>query len=93
MTKTRPGRYFERTSDGRLVDRGRFPKGPAPDAVICRRVADYPNAQPPATATIGRCVHCHCAIAWNPAGPHQDAPRCCMQCVGIEPLPFEPFED
>ncbi len=59
-----------------------------PDEVICRRVGDYPNGVPPAAARLAPCATCGCLIAFNPAGPHQDTPKICMQCGGIQPLPM-----
>lgn len=84
--KTTPGRYYGRlTEDGPLV-----PAAPGtPDAVICRRVADYPGGVLPAGARMALCCQCGAGIAFNPRGPHQDRPRACMQCCGIQPLPFE----
>lgn len=61
----------------------------APDEVICRRVADYPHGVAPAAAATTRCTRCQRRIAFNPAGPHQDKPKVCLQCAGIEPLPIE----
>ena len=60
-----------------------------PDAVICRRVADFPHGRPPAGAAITDCVKCGVPIAYNPRGPHQDKPHVCMPCEHIQPLPIE----
>lgn len=60
-----------------------------PSEVVCRRVADYPKGKPPAAARITTCADCGRRIAFNPAGPHQDKPKVCMQCAGIQPLPIE----
>jgi hypothetical protein len=81
---TRPGQYYGVPRRGPLVP---VPPG-RPDRVICRRVADYPQGTPPAAAARGVCVTCGAPIAFNPAGPHQDAPKVCMRCAGIQPLPF-----
>lgn len=59
-----------------------------PSKTICRRVLDYPHGRPPAIAALTHCVECGDAIAFNPAGPHQDVPKICMQCAGIDPLPI-----
>lgn len=79
--KTTAGQYYQRVG-GRLepATAGR------PSVVICRRVADY-AAGPPTGAAIATCA-CGAAIAYNPEGPHLDVPRVCMQCAGIDPLPF-----
>jgi hypothetical protein len=90
MTKTHGGKYYGRTWDGRLED-ATAADGP-PDTVICRRVADFPHGQPPPGARITRCRDCDQRIAFNPAGPHQDRPRICMQCARIQPLPIEDGE-
>lgn len=81
--KTNPGDYLRTDQRGNLqpADAGN------PDAVICRRVADYASS-PPAGAALGACDQCAAPIAYNPEGPHLDRPRICMQCAGIEPLPF-----
>lgn len=62
--------------------------GAAPDAVVCRRLVDYPGFQVPRGGEIGTCGRCDQLVVFNPKGPHQDRPRVCMQCVGISPLPF-----
>ena len=88
MTKTAPGKYYGRTWDGRLEPIDGVPVQ-TPDAIICRRVADYPHQVPPAGAVRGFCQTCGAVIAYNPKGPHQDRPRICMQCAQIQPLPIE----
>jgi len=88
-TKTMPGTYYGVTHAGRMVPLSSSPDRP-PDKVICRRVADYAPFRPPAAASTGPCADCGAPIAWNPAGPHQDRPKICMQCAGIQPLPIEP---
>lgn len=76
----------------RAWDNGRLeevdPRIP-PDAVVCRRVADYAPA--PVPAALGRtiCARCGAAIAFDPAGQFQACPKVCMQCEGILPLPIE----
>lgn len=60
-----------------------------PDAILCRRLVDYPNGEAPAGADLDTCQKCSALVAYNPNGPHQDRPRICMQCGGIEPLPME----
>jgi hypothetical protein len=78
-----PGTFYKREPSGRLVptaDTGQ------PDVWVCRRVADYPRLPEGAATTV--CCRCHAPIAFNPART-VDAPKVCMQCAGIEPLPFE----
>lgn len=70
--------------------RGLRPAAPGvPDAVICRRVVDYPDGQPPPAAALDTCTRCSALVAYNPHGPHVERPRVCMQCAGIAPLPIE----
>jgi len=83
--KTKPCHYYGRTWDGRLIEA--LPSDP--DAVICRRVADYPGGQPPAAATLTACRDCEALVAFNPTGPYLDRPRVCLQCAGIQPLPMD----
>jgi hypothetical protein len=70
------------------------PKAPGPpDAWICRRVADYAPAPIPAGGARGTCARCTAPIIFNPArvpSVPPDTPKVCMQCAGIEPLPFAP---
>lgn len=87
-TKTDAGKMYGRCTDtGRLeeVDRHAY----VPDVVICRRVTDYAPAPLPRTAGFADCTKCGARIAFNPAGPHQDVPKVCMQCAAIRPLPIE----
>jgi hypothetical protein len=81
---TTPGRYYGRTDTGQLEA---APPG-RPDAVICRRVVDFPGRQVPTGGAVGTCGECGAAVVFNPAGPHQDQPRICMQCASIRPLPI-----
>lgn len=83
----KPGLYGRRAVDDKLV---KLPDDYAkPDEVICRRVSDYPKGRPPAGARITTCADCGRRLAFNPASPHQDVPKICLQCAGIEPLPIE----
>jgi hypothetical protein len=77
--------YGKRTRTGPLEP---APPG-VPDAVICRRVIDYAPHPLPTGAEVTTCSECSALIAYNPAGPHQDAPKVCMQCAWIKPLPME----
>jgi len=87
--ETKPGTFYERDwFTGRLIERGPTLKpGESIDKWICRRVVDYPGGRPPAAAAIDRCSKCQAPIAFNPAR-QVSAPKICMQCAGIEPLPF-----
>lgn len=84
--KVNSGNYYGRDADGKLHRIGDVDA--PPDIVICRRVADYPAGT--RDGQVGRCSQCAAPIRYNPDGPHQDRPRVCMQCAGIQPLPIEP---
>lgn len=87
MTKrTITGGRMYRVDDDGLTEVDRATRVPA--WVICRRVADYPGGVPPADAQLRPCATCGCLIAFNPAGPYQDRPKVCAQCVGITPDPL-----
>jgi hypothetical protein len=87
MTRTTGGKYYADIG-GRLRE-VRPVEGEPPEAVICRRVADYPGSVPPAGAMVGRCLDCDASIVYDPRGPHPGVRRICMQCARIQPLPFE----
>ena len=78
------GGYYEIGPDGLE----RADPGP-PTVVVCRRVADFAPSPVPPGAAFGHCARCHAPIAFNPAAPHQDVPRVCLQCAEIEPRPIE----
>jgi hypothetical protein len=81
------GRYYGRlTPDGPLVPVTDVVG--EPDAWICRRVADYPQQQVPTGGAVATCTKCAAPIAFNPARTIA-APKICMQCAGIRPLPIE----
>lgn len=63
----------------------------AADVWVCRRVVDYAPAPVPPHAAVDTCAWCSALVAYNPARP-VDAPRVCMQCAGIEPLPITPAD-
>jgi hypothetical protein len=81
------GRFYGRTSSGRLVPVSADDAGP-PDVWICRRVADYPGQQIPTGGEVDTCGNCFAPIVFNPARAVA-APRICMQCAKIQPLPIE----
>jgi len=81
------GRFYGRlTPDGPLVPTGAEHFRWA-DAWICRRVADFPGGVVPAGGEVAACGDCGAPIVFNPQRTVQ-APKCCMQCAGIEPLPI-----
>jgi hypothetical protein len=81
------GQYFGRTASGALEPLGNEVSG-EPDAWICRRVADYPGERIPAGGAVGVCVDCDAPIVFNPKRDVA-APKKCMQCCSIQPLPFD----
>ena len=90
----------DKTKDARIVHGGRTyaratPHGPLlpcpdgpPDVLICRRLVDFPGGTVPAGGAIGQCTDCGRPIVFI-AARVVAAPTICMQCAGIEPLPFE----
>jgi hypothetical protein len=84
--ETLPGRFFEMGDDGEMTDLGpTFREGA--QLWICRRVRDHPRI--PADAGICACRSCGCAIVFDPKRLFDiQAPKVCMQCAGITPLPF-----
>ena len=80
-----PGRLYRLAPSGFMLpvedDSG------APDVWVCRRTADYAPAPIPAGAAFSVCTKCHAAIAFNPARTVA-APKICMQCAGVTPLPM-----
>jgi hypothetical protein len=79
-----PGRWYgSRTPDGPLED---APPGGVPDFIICRRVEDFPQGTP-VGAAVQPCSRCQALIAFNAARTFP-APRICMQCARIHPLPL-----
>lgn len=82
--------YAPRPAAGNLVE-GHGPE--APELWICRRLDDYPEGRKPDGGALGWCTACGVPVIYNPDAPvAPDLPRVCLQCVGIEPLPFLPFE-
>jgi hypothetical protein len=83
-----PGRFYKRMA---RADIGR----PIRDLVwICRRLEDYGQAGPGVVlGQIGWCNHCGRPVLFDPESPvPADTPKWCLQCAGIEPLPFEPAD-
>jgi len=91
MTKRRTqdvhgGRFYGRlTPDGPLVPTTEVVGEPT--VWICRRVGDYAPAPIPAGAAFAVCSRCQADIAFNPAR-QVTAPKVCLQCAGITPLPI-----
>ncbi len=81
----RVGNYYGRTDDDRLV-----PVSPwrAPDTWVCRRLADFPDQEIPPNGATAECSRCTEIVVFNPKR-HVRAPKVCMQCAGITPLPME----
>jgi hypothetical protein len=55
---------------------------------VCRRAVDFAPTPIPPGALFATCTECYAVVVYSPASPHQTLPKVCMQCVGIEPLPF-----
>lgn len=57
------------------------------DIWVVRRLADFPHGRAPTGALVAPCFECGtpCAHADKPI----DAPKVCMQCAGITPLPID----
>jgi len=81
------GFYGRVTPDGPLVPAP--DEDATPDVWICRRVSDFPGGRVPEGGRVSRCSHCFALIVFNPAR-QVTAPKVCMQCAQIEPLPIEP---
>jgi len=88
------GFYGRRTASSPLESVGPSPGRPA-DAWICRRLADYPPGRLPPVWAGASCSRCHAVIVYDPdtlrrtPDVRPDTPKVCMQCAGIQPLPFE----
>jgi hypothetical protein len=81
------GQFYGRTARGGLERLG--PTAPRPpDVWICRRLADFPGGRVPAGGQVAACDRCAAPLVYNPAR-QVTAPKRCMQCSGIEPLPIE----
>jgi hypothetical protein len=52
-------------------------------------VADYPGQRIPPKGAVTTCATCDAPIVFNPARPNIAAPKICMQCAHIQPLPFD----
>lgn len=79
------GQFYE-NRDGRRM-RPCPDDGRTPDAWICRRVVDFPRGEVPPGGELDTCSMCSALIVWNPARK-VNAPKICMQCGGIRPLPI-----
>lgn len=93
MTKSdfKAGRFYRRTKDGLIEVSDAEHRRDLVGAWLCRRVADFPNARPPAGADITPCEKCGALIAYNPARVDDvppDTPKVCLQCASIQPLPI-----
>jgi hypothetical protein len=81
------GQFYGRTADGTMMPLGATAPG-QPDAWICRRVVDYPGSHVPKGGAVGACTKCAAPIVFNPAR-EVTAPKVCMQCCRIVPLPID----
>jgi hypothetical protein len=80
------GQFYERGPDGKLQSVGTTAPR-APDVWICRRVSDYYGSRVPAGGAVAPCTKCGESVVFNPRR-EVDAPKICMQCGGIQPLPI-----
>jgi len=79
------GKFYGRTAHGDLEpvpDTGR-----EPDAWICRRLVDFPDQTAPAGGELDQCMRCSALVVFNPTR-NVKAPKICMQCAKIQPLPI-----
>jgi hypothetical protein len=81
------GQFYYHTREEGFVPIGAEPPR-EPDIWVCRRVADYPGQRVPAGGTVAPCTKCRASIVFNPAR-EVNAPKVCMQCARIRPLPIE----
>lgn len=82
------GQFYRRAWNGALEPAA----AGEPDVWICRRLVDYPNAVAPAGGELAQCTRCCALIVFNPAR-EVGAPKMCMQCSGITPLPIKPTKE
>lgn len=83
------GQFYERGPSGKMRSVGTEPpEHRQPDYWICRRVADYPAQRVPAGGAVAPCSKCQASIVFNPLRDVA-APKICMQCAHIHPLPIE----
>jgi hypothetical protein len=79
------GKFYARFSMGHVRE---VPDpGCEPQVWICRRLVDFPNQTVPAGGELAQCAKCCAFIVFNPARRLQ-APKVCMQCERITPLPI-----
>jgi hypothetical protein len=75
------GMFFE-VKDGRFSPVDPVP----PDVVVARRLRDFEPEDMPAAARLVACAECGCAVVTEAKFPEKL--RVCMQCAGIQPMPF-----
>lgn len=80
------GKFYQFGPDG--VDREAVEPEDGDEVIswVCRRVEDF-NISIPAGAAFADCSVCGAPIVYNPART-VDAPKVCMQCAGLIPLPI-----
>jgi hypothetical protein len=81
------GLFYERSPSGKMESIGTTAPR-QPDFWICRRVADYPAQKVPAGGAVAPCSKCQASIVFNPLRD-VSAPKICMQCAHIHPMPIE----
>jgi hypothetical protein len=82
------GQFYGREPGGPFVPIGdTAPR--QPDVWICRRVADYPGTRVPDGGAVAACAECGAPIVFNPKREGITAPKVCMQCARIQPLPID----
>jgi len=86
MTDIKAGKTYELTKEGPVEAQGK-----TPTVWSCRRVADFPEGAIATLHAAGftNCTLCSARIVYNSMRT-LDAPKVCMQCLGIQPLPFWP---
>lgn len=82
------GQFYGVTATGKMVPIGEMAPR-QPDVWICRRVADYPGQCVPAGGEVTPCATCAAPVVFNPKREGITAPKVCMQCERIKPLPIE----
>jgi len=81
------GQFYVHEPGGKFEAIGETAPRP-PDVWICRRLADYPGQRVPDGGAVTSCARCGASIVFNPARDVA-APKECMQCNRIAPLPIE----
>lgn len=83
------GQFYAKMQSGRFVEVPADLGGRLVDQWICRRVADFPRRELPVGGAVDVCSRCGEPIVYNTRRTIL-APKICMQCASIQPLPIEP---